>query len=319
MFSWFKKYFIPHEGNDHRPFFLQTYNIRIVVLVIIFIEVFTFFIPTFNYISRLTSENIATVLPAVLSTLTNEERQTEKLSTLIVNPLLTKAAELKAEDMATKGYFAHTSPEGKTPWYWIDQVGYDYQYAGENLAINFTDSEDVTNAWMQSPTHRANIEKDKYTEMGTGIATGMYEGKETVFVTQIYASPNVFPVFITNKKVKENSTAVTTPTSTNVLGAETTNNTLTPKPTFMQKTFASPKSSTNQILLIILAIVVLALLLNIFIKMKQHHPDLITNGLVVVAIIGAVLVTNNYISKSNMIILESADYSNNLNGEALTF
>lgn len=99
---------------------------------------------------------------------------------------------MKAQDMATKGYFAHTSPEGKkTPWYWLKQVGYQYQYAGENLAINFTDSKDVTNAWMNSPTHKANIVKDKYTEVGTGIATGLYEGRETVFVAQVYANPIV--------------------------------------------------------------------------------------------------------------------------------
>ena len=61
---------------------------------------------------------------------------------------------MKAQDMATLGYFAHVSPDGKTPWYWIEKVGYDYQYAGENLAINFSDSKDVTNAWMASPLHK---------------------------------------------------------------------------------------------------------------------------------------------------------------------
>ena len=63
-------------------------------------------------------------------------------------------------DMAEKSYFAHTSPEGLTPWYWITLAGYRFSLAGENLAIDFTESEDVENAWMNSPAHRASIQPD---------------------------------------------------------------------------------------------------------------------------------------------------------------
>ena len=77
---------------------------------------------------------MAAVLPGVLSTLTNEERQSDNLPTLTVSPILNKAAEMKAEDMATHGYFAHTSPEGKTPWYWLEQVGYQYQYGHQTYS-----------------------------------------------------------------------------------------------------------------------------------------------------------------------------------------
>jgi hypothetical protein len=265
---------------------------------------------------------MAAVLPAVLSALTNEERQAEQLPTLAVNPLLTEAAEMKANNMATLGYFAHTSPEGKTPWYWIEQVGYDYQYAGENLAINFSDSQDVTNAWMASPTHRANIVKGQYTEIGTGIATGLYQGRETVFVAQIYASPNKIipvPVEKTAQNTSTKGTSTIIPIAKklpNVLGAETEGvtptETITPakQPTFFQKLLASPHNTSNKILLVIFGIIVLALLLNIFIKIKNYHPDLVTNGLIVLAIIFAILIANNFISKHNMVILESIDYSN---------
>jgi hypothetical protein len=96
---------------------------------------------------------------------------------------------MKANDMAEKGYFAHTSPEGKTPWYWFKQAGYDYSYAGENLAVNFFESKDVAEAWMNSPTHRANIVKKDYTEIGIAVATGMYEGRQSVFVAQLFGTP----------------------------------------------------------------------------------------------------------------------------------
>lgn len=337
MLNWFKKHFIPHEGNNHRPHILRINSIRNILILIIFLEVFTFLIPTLTQINK--TGGMAAVLPAVLTDLTNEERQAQKLETLTVNPILNKAAEMKATDMATKGYFAHTSPEGKTPWYWLSQVGYHYQYAGENLAINFTDSKDVTKAWMNSPTHKANIIKGNYTEVGTGIALGMYEGKETIFVAQVYANPLVKetqPNRTETKKLEIVPVVAVIDESPNVLGAETTvkpkivNNVIPEKietkvvntipaqagaiknPTFLQKAFASPRNTTNTAMFIIIGIVGIALLLNIFIKIKHHHPDLITNGLIVIALIFAILSANYYTSHRDMVTTQSIDYSNEI-------
>jgi len=324
MISWFKKHFIPHIGNEHRPHFLRKENIRNVVIVVLFLEVFTFLIPTLTRINS--TGGMAAVLPAVLADLTNDERQAQNLSTLTTNPLLVQAAEMKANDMATKGYFAHTSPEGKTPWYWLDQVGYKYQYAGENLAINFSDSKDVTEAWMNSPTHRANIMKDKYTDVGTGIATGIYQGKETVFVAQVYANPLVVETTETNVKKETTPIATVIPKvektteTTNVLGAEVTAPSQIEKPalatpaipkiSFLQKAFASPRNTNKVILSIIFGIIVIALILYIFIKKRNHHVDLITNGLIVLVIIGAIFSVNYYLSHRRMVVYQSLDYSN---------
>ena len=324
MFSWLKRHFIPHEGNDHRPHILRNYSIRNIVLILIFLEIIIFLLPTLTHLN--TTGNMATVLPTVLALLTNEERESQNLPTLVVSSILNKAAEMKAEDMASRGYFAHTSPEGKTPWYWLEQVGYKYQYAGENLAINFSDSRDVTDAWMASPTHKANIVKGNYTEIGTGIAKGIYEGRETIFVAQIYANP--LPV-VHKQEPKKSSintqtsqifssttgkVASTTKTEeTNVLGIEIENILSRPiqQPTFWQTALASPRNTTNLILYIIFGLVTLALLLYvIFIKINNHHIDLITNGLIVLAIIGAVFIANYYLSHRNMLITQSLDYTN---------
>lgn len=326
MKSWLKNHFIPHTGNDHRPHILRKENTRNIILIVLFLEIFTFLIPTLTYIKR--TGGMASVLPAVLSSLTNEERQIQKLPSLTTNPILVKAATMKAEDMANKGYFAHTSPEGKTPWYWLDLVGYKYQYAGENLAINFTDSKDVTEAWMNSPTHKANIVKDKYTEVGTGIANGIYEGKDTVFVVQIYANPikkeATTPAKTITKEIKDiTAKTVTTETreSTSVLGAETVSKETPAEvstvvepieqidPNFWQKVSASPRHSTNIIFFIIFGIIILSLILNIIIKIKHHHPDLVINGLVTLTIIGAVLLANYYFTHKNMVVIQSLDYS----------
>lgn len=313
MLNWLKKHFIPHSGNDHRPYFLRKENLKNIVIVILFLEIFTFLIPTLTHINR--NGGMAAVLPAILATLTNEERQANNLQTLTTNPVLVKAAEMKAQDMATKSYFAHTSPEGKTPWYWLDLVGYKYQYAGENLAINFSDSKDVTNAWMDSPTHRANIVKDKYTEVGTGVATGMYQERETVFVAQVYANPRkVIEIIPQPKKAEataDSNIVKTTPAKnikdTKILGAETET---APKVSFLDKIFASPRNSTNIILFIILGVILLSLILNIFIKIKHHYPDLILNGLIVIVILGAIFVANYYLSHKGMIVTQNLDYSN---------
>jgi hypothetical protein len=315
MISWLKKHFIPHEGNSHRPHILRRQNTRNIILVLLLLETLIFLLPTISHLN--TTGGMAAVLPAVLDDLTNAKRESQNLAILTVNPVLNKAAEMKAVDMATKGYFAHTSPEGKTPWYWLEAVGYQYQYAGENLAIDFIDSQDVTNAWMNSPTHKANIVKKNYTEIGTGIATGIYEGHSTVFVVQVYANP--LPKTTTPaKQITETKTAkVSTPAEVKnvlpkVLGAEAVPNNTLPvtEPTFWQKIFASPRNTTNTILLIFFGIIFVALLLYIIIKMKNHHADLITNGLVVLAIIGAIFIANYYLSYREMVTIQSLDYSN---------
>jgi len=132
---------------------------------------------------------LASVLPGALVALTNQDRAVQGLSGVTENAVLNKAAQAAAEDMAVNGYFAHISPDGKDPWYWLNQAGYAYSYAGENLAVNFTDSQKVETAWMSSPTHRANIEKPQYTKIGIGIANGTYKGKESTFVVEFFAAP----------------------------------------------------------------------------------------------------------------------------------
>lgn len=132
---------------------------------------------------------VATILPAVVVDLTNEEREGVAAGNLRRNAVLDAAATQKAEHMAAEGYFAHHSPSGVTPWHWFESVGYDYAHAGENLAVHFTDSSSLVAAWMQSPTHRENIINQQFTEIGVGTARGEYQGYPTVFVVQLFGTP----------------------------------------------------------------------------------------------------------------------------------
>lgn len=120
---------------------------------------------------------------------TNTERVSHGGAQLKEDEFLTSAAQLKAEDMAEKQYFAHQSPDGVTPWYWLEVAGYEYLRAGENLAVHFNESDKVVRAWMNSPSHRENILNNGYTEIGVGIATSTYDGIPAVFVAQFFGTP----------------------------------------------------------------------------------------------------------------------------------
>ncbi|MEK7638679.1 MAG: CAP domain-containing protein [Patescibacteria group bacterium] len=136
---------------------------------------------------------VSTVLPAVIVELTNEERSAEHAGPLHRNSVLDEAARLKAQDMAEHQYFAHYSPAGVSPWHWFDEAGYVYAHAGENLAIHFTDSSEVVEAWMDSPKHRENIVNSQFTEIGVGTAKGVFDGYDTVYVVQLFGTPAVLP------------------------------------------------------------------------------------------------------------------------------
>lgn len=132
---------------------------------------------------------VGAVLPAVVVDKTNAERTSLAAQPLTRSPLLDEAAQLKAEDMAKNSYFSHYSPTGVSPWHWFEVVDYQYVHAGENLAVHFTDSAAVVEAWMNSPSHRANIVNGAYTEIGVGTAKGTYQGFDTVFVVQLFGTP----------------------------------------------------------------------------------------------------------------------------------
>src|SRR5258708_6476088 len=72
------------------------------------------------------SQQYASVVAAVLVDLANTDRSQNRLDGLTIDPVLSKAAQLKADDMAAKSYFAHTSPEGIDPWHWFNEAGHKF-------------------------------------------------------------------------------------------------------------------------------------------------------------------------------------------------
>lgn len=182
MIKHVKRYLVAHKGNDYKPHLLRERSLT--VLACIGLVLFCTSLGS-SYVLNKTDFG-ATVLPAVLVDLTNEHRIENNGKPLTVNPKLELAASMKAKDMADNQYFAHTSPTGVTPWQWFTKAGYKFTYAGENLAINFNESSDVENAWIASPTHHANLISDKFDETGIATYPGIYKGRETTYVVQLF-------------------------------------------------------------------------------------------------------------------------------------
>ncbi|OHB15862.1 MAG: hypothetical protein A2431_01215 [Candidatus Zambryskibacteria bacterium RIFOXYC1_FULL_39_10] len=161
-------------------------RLKILIAVLLVLMIFVGTVPSFR---APVMDSLSAIYASVLVNLTNKDRVAANVAELIINPVLEKAAQMKADDMAAKSYFAHNTPEGNTPWYWFEQAGYKYKYAGENLAVNFENSADVETAWMNSRGHFLNIVNPKYTEIGIATSTGVYKGRTATFVVQLFGTP----------------------------------------------------------------------------------------------------------------------------------
>ncbi|MDD5145867.1 MAG: CAP domain-containing protein [Candidatus Pacebacteria bacterium] len=184
MPSQLKLIFIPCEENKYRPKFLAGNFLYYYAIILLILKIII--IPVFIYLPK--SLLFADLTEVSLIELTNKNRESLGISTLTESQVLKTAAYLKAKDMLEKDYFSHSSPEGLTPWYWFKASGYNYKYAGENLAIGFLDSEEVNQAWLSSPSHKENILDPNYSEIGIAVLKGDFAGKETTIVVQFFGT-----------------------------------------------------------------------------------------------------------------------------------
>jgi len=186
--SFIKNLFIPNKDNDYRARVLHPSALALLVFIFLgaqtAISLVAFIKPgVLGYSSAITPERIIE--------LTNQERVNLGLNPVVANSLLNQAAAAKAADMFDKDYWAHQSPSGQEPWSFLDQAGYDYRVAGENLARDFSNPVSVVEAWMKSPTHRENILNPKFKEIGVAVVDGNLGGISTTLVVQFFGTPTV--------------------------------------------------------------------------------------------------------------------------------
>ncbi|MEA5619188.1 CAP domain-containing protein [Cronbergia sp. UHCC 0137] len=112
--------------------------------------------------------------------LVNRDRTLNNLQPLVEVPLLSEAAQNHAQDMLTRQYFDHISPDGKNPRDRYLAVGGSPRLGiGENivqssvkgLGLSYGEAEDFQRGWMYSNGHRANVLNRRYTKFGYGITT----------------------------------------------------------------------------------------------------------------------------------------------------
>ena len=122
---------------------------------------------------------------------TNRQRkENASLPSLSQNSKLNQIASARIKDMFEKQYFEHKSPSGIGASDIAYDIGYDYILIGENIALgNFNGDEDLVQAWMDSPGHRANILNKRYTEIGIAAEKGLYKGKKVWLAVQIFGKP----------------------------------------------------------------------------------------------------------------------------------
>ncbi len=177
--------FIPRPSNNYKAKSLHLSSLSTLMLLVmvgqIMLTGFAHAVPGVL--------GIATSITAQeLTDLTNQKRQENGLPTLQFNQVLAQAAQAKAADMMAKNYWAHTAPDGTTPWNFFKQANYKYVYAGENLARDFSDSSGVVNAWMNSATHRDNILSSRYRDIGIAVVHGNFQGQPTTLVVQMFGA-----------------------------------------------------------------------------------------------------------------------------------
>jgi hypothetical protein len=213
-----KHWFVPHKHNDHRPHLIRAHGLALMAVLIIGVQI------TANVVLRPAQLRVlpyaTDITPVDLLTQTNQQRTANGLPALKLDSRLNQSASLKAADMFAYNYWAHVNPTtGTQPWHWFTQAGYNYQYAGENLAKDFDTTAGTIQGWMNSPGHRANILSPNYTDVGFAVQNGTLVGGETTLVVAHYGSTAGTTVAAnvpaaTPKPTVKAATATPTPTAT---------------------------------------------------------------------------------------------------------
>ncbi|MBI3342969.1 hypothetical protein HY032_02340 [Candidatus Gottesmanbacteria bacterium] len=212
MVAFFRHLFTPHHTNNHHARVLHVDAMFVYLLAfVLFRLLLSFghaqFPDVLGYATDIRVEQLFSAI--------NAKRAEAGLGALVLDQRLSRAAALKAQDMFANNYWAHNSPAGKTPWEFVTSVGYRYRVAGENLAKNFSVSSAVVDAWMASPTHRENIMRSDYKDIGFAVVNGVLGGEETTLVVQMFGAGDsqlayqIKPTILTPTAAATTTTALT--------------------------------------------------------------------------------------------------------------
>jgi len=134
----------------------------------------------------------------------NEYRKENGVSELKLNNLLNISSAKKGDVMIVNQCWSHYCPPGKSPWDFFDDASYDYIYAGENLAEGYYSIDSLMQAWINSKTHRDNIVKSDFTEVGFSILYADYlnNSNNLLVVAHFGSTPNGSVISAQNPQIK---------------------------------------------------------------------------------------------------------------------
>ncbi|MCX6729978.1 MAG: CAP domain-containing protein [Candidatus Portnoybacteria bacterium] len=310
--KWAGGMFIPSQKNLWKPRIFMPKNLFGLAVVLLIIKFIVF---SWLAYSPQTS-NFAVVTSSELIEMTNQARIEQGLEPLTVSSKLSEAAEKKAMDMINQNYFSHTSPDGLSPWYWVSNAGYKYSTAGENLAKDFSESEYVHQAWMNSPSHKANILNKNYQDIGVAVLRGNINGRETTVAVQFFGKIIATKTVATTTKTTTKKTAVApkpviVPDAnkieipvvvSNVQGEEVellkgseilqergvVNAIVEESKNVFDNVVKNPEPWTQKFYMIVLGLISLILILSIFINVRVQYPKMILMVVIFIILITAI-------------------------------
>jgi uncharacterized protein YkwD len=101
--------------------------------------------------------------------LMNDHRESEGCPRLVWNAEVADVAQAHSEDMVERDFFAHTNPDGDSPFDRLQNAGVPYSGGAENIAWGYPSAAAVLAGWLNSAGHKANIENCSLTEHGVGL------------------------------------------------------------------------------------------------------------------------------------------------------
>lgn len=111
----------------------------------------------------------AKTMRAAILCLVNQERKRFHLPLLHENAKLDHSAQAHTDDMVKRNYFSHYSPNGAAPWDRMSAAGYNWSWAGENIATGYPTPASVIDAWMSDVGHCQNILTPQFHDIGIGV------------------------------------------------------------------------------------------------------------------------------------------------------
>ena len=269
-------FFIPTAKNNYHAHAVRHKTLAFIGILTIALKIsltasLFFIYPSVAEFSQITSESMLN--------LTNQARTENNLGELTPSQELSMAARMHAQDMIIHDYFEHTSPDGQEFTNWINQVNYQYQVVGENLAIDFHNAESIHQALMDSSAHQENILNQEFDEIGLAVVEGEIDNKKTTVLVQMFGKRGVVLGESTMVPISQGSTYYIPAAMVSAIPYQSQSS--------IRTWISQVLGATENVFWFFLVFIVVSLLLNTFVKIRIQNKATIIHGIIVILLTAA--------------------------------